>query len=183
MERMFDTKLFNEIYENSDSFLSDYAQFQTDFGDLNKVDNKYIKLTWQLLSAKFGNNPIANLSENQFKLKIWQIIFQYGPTWVKKLDIQQSLRNTSIEDFREGYKSIENQAFNPDQEPSTDEINFVSQQRVNKNMSGLLSTYGNLWALLKSDVNGEYLDRFNNLFLKVVIPQAENIYATYYDEV
>ena len=60
MERMFDTKLFNEIYENSDSFLSDYAQFQTDFGDLNKVDDTYIKLNWQLLSATFGNNQIDN---------------------------------------------------------------------------------------------------------------------------
>jgi hypothetical protein len=39
-----------------------------------------VSLVYYLLYARYGNNPIANRDENQFKFKIFSVIFQYGPT-------------------------------------------------------------------------------------------------------
>ena len=80
----FDTKLFTEIWEDSDSFLADYQ----DIGIPTTISTTNATTLYYLLYAKYGNSPIANFDENQFKYKIFTIIFQYGPTWEKRLDIQ-----------------------------------------------------------------------------------------------
>lgn len=172
MEQMYNTKLFNDIFPDAESFYENYTEFQSTAGLLNLLDETDSNITWQLLSAKYGNNPIANFSEEQFKLKIWQIMFQYGPTWVKRLDIQHTLRTADIATLREGQKYLTNTALNPDQTPSTEEVSYINQQNVSKTTQSIMTTYGTLWELLKVDVNSEYLDKFKDLFLKVVIPRA-----------
>lgn len=172
---MYNTKLFNEIFDDAESFKDNYDTFQAAAGLTNKLDDTDIAITFQLLSAQYGNTPIANLSESQFRIKIWQIMFEYGPSWVKRLDIQQALRDASIADLREGQKYITNTALNPDQAPSTEETSYINQQNVSKSKTSLLGTYSNLLELIKFDVTKEYVDRFAPLFLKIVIPRT-NLY-------
>lgn len=182
MLQMYNTKLFNEIFPDVESFIDNYDTFQATAGLTNAVDNTDKAITWQLLSAQYGNSPIANMSENQFKLKVWQIMFQYAPSWVKRLDIQQALRDANISDLREGHKYINNTALNPDQAPSTEETEYINQQHVSKSTTSLINTYGNLWEMIKFDVTKEYIDRFANLFLKVVIPRTDLIYENDIEE-
>ena len=42
MIQMYDTKLFNEIWDDSTEFKADYTTYEKGIGDLNKVDDKYV---------------------------------------------------------------------------------------------------------------------------------------------
>lgn len=72
----YDTKLMTEIWEEAEDFVYDYKHvgIPTTISDANATTLFY------LLYARYGNNPIANYDENQFKYKMFSIIFQYGPT-------------------------------------------------------------------------------------------------------
>ena len=86
---MYNTKKFTDFYSNVDAFLQDYKSngLPTTISDANA------KTLFFLLYAKYGNSSISNLDENQFKYRLFSIIFQYGPTWEKRLSIQDRLRN------------------------------------------------------------------------------------------
>ena len=180
MEAMYNTKKFNDIFPSAADFYDNYTALQATAGLLNLMDETDCAITWQLITAKFGNNPIANWSEDQFKLKIWQIMFEYGPTWVKKLDIQHKLRNLTDEQIMTGAKAIYNQALHPDITPSDStmtELPYISQQNVSNRVKNRVQAYGELEALLDTDVTGQYIDKFKKLFLTIVDPRAY-IYVT-----
>ena len=85
------TRSFADIFPSVEDFLTEYkaAAVPTTITDGNAQTLYY------LLYSKYGNSHIANSDENQFKYKIWSTIFMYGPTWEKRLEIQNKLRNLS----------------------------------------------------------------------------------------
>ena len=98
MSRMipqYDTKLMTEIWDDAASFVYDYKHvgIPTSISDANATTLFY------LLYARYGNTPIANYDEEQFKYKIFSVIFQYGPTWEKRLAVQGILRDMSLADL------------------------------------------------------------------------------------
>lgn len=72
----YDTKLFTEIWDNVSDFVYDYNHvgIPTTISDTNATTLFF------LLYARYGNSPIANYDEEQWKYKIFSVIFQYGPT-------------------------------------------------------------------------------------------------------
>ena len=60
-----------------------------------------ILTTYVLLSARYGNSSISNNDINKFLLKLSSTIFQYGPSWEKRLDVQSTLRQLSEDEIRE----------------------------------------------------------------------------------
>ena len=70
------TRKFTDIYDNVDDFLQDYS----DNGLPMLVDNKDMTTLFYLLYARYGNSSIASSDENQFKYKLFSLVFQYGPT-------------------------------------------------------------------------------------------------------
>ena len=98
MSKMFpqyDTKLMTEVWSDASSFLTDYQAV----GIPTTISNQNATTLYYLLYAKYGNTPIANYDENQWKYKVFSIIYQYGPTWEKRLDIQTTLRGLQIADL------------------------------------------------------------------------------------
>ena len=91
----YDTKLFTDIWEEASDFLYDYQNV----GIPTTISNGNATTLYYLLYARYGNNPIANYDENQFKYKVMAIIYQYGPTWEKRLSVQNTLRGLTIEDL------------------------------------------------------------------------------------
>lgn len=179
--QMYNTKTFNEIFDNAADFKANYDLYQTAAGQLNLMDETDCAITWQLLSAKYGNNPIANWSEDQFKLKIWQTMFQYGPTWVKKLDVQQILRGLTAEQIAQGDFSVYNTALAPDSAISTDPTPYINQQNTSNRTKSPLKAYNELLILLENDVTEEYISKFKKLFL-TVLETRDYIYVTEGDE-
>ena len=154
----YDTKLFTDIYNTVDTFVADYNTIN--LGGI--TDPTLVNKLYYLLYAKFGNSPIANLDENQFKYKLFSTVFMYGPTWEKKLDIQATLRGLTEDQIKTGtaraisntgtvgttgnntynnLKStdsgadIHNHAYNPATDPATTdtlELDYINEQQVDK---------------------------------------------------
>ena len=155
MKPMYDTNLFCEIWNSSESFLADYNNTGTEFTNQvpTTISQENALMTYLLLFSRYGNNPIANYDITQFKNKIFTIIWQYGPAWEKRLSMQEDIRNLTLQEITTGTKTdwssegtqsqnnsgtdttINNHAFNPSTAPSTqdtNELNYIDQQNVAK---------------------------------------------------
>lgn len=163
------TKTFTEIYESASDFASDYSTFA--LGGI--TDSTLVSKLYYLLYAKYANNFITNIDETQFKYKLFTIIFEYGPTWEKRLDIQTKLRAISDDDLLLGAKAIYNHAYNPSTEPSTQsltELTYINDQNTTNYKKSKMDAYTQLWNLLATDVTEGFLDRFSVLFKKFISP-------------
>lgn len=174
---MYNTVKFTDVFGDVSEFKSEYH----DCGIPQMLNDNDISTLFYLLYAKYGNDPISNNDINQFKYRVFATVFQYGPTWTKRLEIQERLRTMSEDDMRTGYKQISNRANNPDTDPGTgdlDELTYVNSQDVTKAKKSIIGAYGELWQLLKLDVTEEFLNKFRKLFKQVVIPEHTYIYVT-----
>ena len=104
----YDTKLMTEVWSKASDFLTDYQNA----GIPTTISNQNATTLYYLLYAKYGNTPIANYDEQQWKYKMFSIIFQYGPTWEKRLDIQTTLRGLQIADLVDNgsYRALSSQS-------------------------------------------------------------------------
>lgn len=91
----YDTKLMTQVWDSAAKFVHDYKNV----GIPTTITDQNATTLYYLLYARYGNTPIANFDENQFKYKIFSVIFQYGPTWEKRLEVQGLLRQMSLEDM------------------------------------------------------------------------------------
>ena len=172
----YDTKLFTDIYEKVDDFVADYNTI-----NLGGLTTANVTKLYYLLYAKFGNSPIANLDEHQFKYKLFSTVFMYGPAWEKRLDIQDKVRQLSADDLLQGAKAIHNHALNPETNPSTatlEEITYINEQNTTQYKKSKMDAYGQLWSLISTDVTAEFLAKFNDCFKKFVMPANPLIYVT-----
>ncbi len=180
----FDTIRFTEVWDDVDKFLADYQNN----GIPVTIDVETSATTlFYLLYARYGNNPISNFDVTQWKYKVFSTIFQYGPTWEKRLGIQAKLRelNENNPEFRKGSKAIYNQAMNPATEPTTaqlDELTYINQQNTTNYNKSLMDAYAQLWGLLDTDVTEDFLKKFQKLFKQFVMPEHTHIYVTEVEE-
>lgn len=179
----YDTVLFTDVYNNAELFIEEYK----DCGIPALLKDDSVNTLFYLLYARYGNNPIANYDVNQFKYKLFSTIFQYGPTWEKRLELQAELRGLSLKDAAQGAINIYNHSFNdsaiPTQGNDSDGISdFINDQNVSKNTKSILNAASELWELLKLDITESFIDKFRYLFLTVVSPQITAIYTTVNEE-
>lgn len=168
---------FTDVWEEVDDFKSDLAE--SPFADVITSDNQDI--LYYLLYAKYGNSSIANDDLNQFKYRVFSIMFQYGPSWEKRLDVQAKLRALQESDLLKGSRAIYNHALNPDTAPTTEELNYVSEQNTTKYTKSKMDAYGQLWDLLRADVTGEFINKFKVCFAQFVFC-ADPIYVSETEE-
>lgn len=175
------TRTFSEIWSKYEDFK---AYYDEDFLP-KKITEQSLKTLYFLLYSQYGNSSIASSDENQFKAGVLATIFMYGPTWEKRLEIQDKLRALSENEILTGGSAIYNSALNPGTAPTTqttEELNFINQQNVTKYKKSKLEGYSILIELLKTDVTKEFLNRFKKLFITVVQPQEPLWYVTEGDE-
>lgn len=134
-----------------------------------------------MLYAHYGNSHIAYSDENQFVYYLWSIIYQYGPTTIKKREIQDKLRALSDDELRIGSKVIRNHSFNPSTAPSTstmEELLTINAQNTDNQKKSVMDGYANLLALLEEDVVDEFIHKFKRLFIKITAPDYPLLYTT-----
>lgn len=180
----YNTQLFTEIWDTADKFKTDFTASPF-AGSISASNPDNVTVLYYLLYAKFGNNPIANLDEEQWKYKVYSIIFQYGPTWQKRLDIQDKVRQLSEADIMAGAKAIYNTALNPSEAPGTgtlEELDYINSQNTTNYKKSKMEAYGILWELLKTDVTEQFLSKFKVCFKKFVMPERVLLYEDEEDE-
>ncbi len=180
----YSTKTFTQVWDNVDSFVNDYkaSPFYNAVG--KELDDAYLILTFYLLYNRYGNTPIANQDENQFKFKTFGLVMQYGPTWSLKLKIQEKLRDLGLDQDSEiykGSKAIYNHAFNPETQPTTgdlEEINYINEQNTTGYKKSVLEGLALLAESIRDDVSSSYIDKFRKLFKQFFFPIRHAIYIS-----
>ena len=173
----YNTIQFNDVWESVDEFIHDYQHVGIPT-TINATTSA--KTLFYLLYARYGNNPIANYDITQFKYKIFSVIFQYGPTWEKRLDIQNKLRALSDADILVGSNAIYNHAYNPSAAPSTsalDELTYINDQNTTRYKKSKMDAYAQLLELLEVDVTEEFLNKFKKCFKVFVAPEQPLFYV------
>lgn len=173
----FRHRYFTEIYPNVEIFTSEVKSSPIPL----KISDTSLSTLYYLLYSRYGNSVIVNSDENQFKYKLYSIIFTYGPTWEKRLDIQDKLRELSDDELMKGGKAIYNHAYNPGTSPSTaslDELIAINEQNTTNYKKSKVDAYANLMAILETDVTEEFLTKFKKLFLIIVEPELPLWYET-----
>ena len=191
----YSTVLFTDVWDDVTEFVADYKNngIPYQYSYLNNgstvtvqtVSDTNIQTLFYLLYAKYGNNPIANRDITQFKYKVFSLIYQYGPDWQKKLEVQYKLRGLTEDDLLKGSFAMYNAAVNPSTEPTvaaTTELNYINQQNTTRLTRGLLEGYNMLLGLLENDVTEEFVKRFNICFKKFVSSERPLIYVSEEDE-
>lgn len=172
----YNTKTFAQLFETSNDFIT---AVNGSFANGSLSDSE-LTLTYGLLYARYKNDPLANLDEDQSKSMFYSIIFRYGPSWSKRLEIQRNLRGLSEEDICRGSKAIYNKAYNPSTDPSTDtleEIPEINEQATSKNSRSRIEGYAFLFTLIKTDVTSEYIDKFEECFKQFYVPDCNALYV------
>ena len=87
------TRKFTDIFPNVGKFTDEYehAGIPPTLSEDSSVTTLYY-----LLYARYGNSCIASSDENQFKYKMWTIIYSYGPAWEKRVEIQKNLTQITL---------------------------------------------------------------------------------------
>ena len=174
--QVYRTNTFQEIWDSADKFVAEYKAN----GIKTTITDDNCTTLYYLLYAKYGNNPIASSDENRFKYAVWATIFKYGPTWEKRLEIQDKLRALSEDDLLRSGKSIFNHAYNPSTEPSTgslEELPGINEQNTNQYVKSKIDAYGSLMELLRTDVTEQFLGEFRKLF-KICLVENPLLYVT-----
>ena len=162
-------------WDNANSFLKDWKSTFYYTNDNTLITDANVKLIWNLLYSRFENSPILNKSEDQFKNKVFAIMFQYAPTWQKELAIQKKLRGMDLDsgDIFVGTGMIYNHSYNPSTSPSTgsiEELDTIDDQNTTHYRKGKLEGLNALEELLKMDVTEVFINRFKKLFKPFVSP-------------
>lgn len=177
------TRTFNEIFEGNYEVFQDKLEEISNDNMTTLLKNK-VQLVYILLASRYGNSHIANSDENQFILQVYSKLFQFAPTWLKRLEIQESLRNLSIDELRQGSKAIYNSALNPDQPPSTgalEELTRIASQNTTNYKRSTLEAYAQLVDLLETDITEDFLRHFKKLFIQITAPDYPLLYKTEVD--
>lgn len=174
------TKTFVQVFPDYNKFKSDYDDLiPLVSGGVAPLTANNIQATYYLLFARYGNTPIVNYDETQFKMKLMAIICTYGPVWERKKAIQKSLRDLTEAELLQGAKQIYNHAFNPSTEPTTaqlEELTHINDQNTTNNKKSKMEAYSILWANLHVDATDEYINKFKNCFSRFVGDQFPIIY-------
>ena len=176
----YSTVLFTDIWDDVDEFKADLAASPF-AGCISTSTPDSVSLVFYLLYSRYGNNPIANQDEEQFKMKLFATIFQYGPAWEKRLDIQTKLRALTEDDILKGSKAIYNTALNPSTTPATstlEELDYINSQNTTNYKKSKMDAYAQLWELISTDVTEEFLDKFKRCFKMFVSAERPLLYVT-----
>ena len=122
---------------------------------------------YYLLWARYASSHIRSDYPQQWKMKIMMTVFEYGPTWSKRLEIQEKVRNMSDDEIQKGTIMTYNTATNPDGAPTTetwDTLQGINSQNKNLYQRGKLDSYAYIDQILKTDVTREFVEKFKKFF-------------------
>lgn len=168
---------FTDVYPDATTFVNDY----TTSAIPTTISNDTATTLYYLLYSRYGNSVIASSDTNRFKYDLFATIFSYAPTWEKRLDVQEKLRDLSDEELITGQATINNHSYNPSTAPSTgtlDELTTINEQVTQKGKRDKLTAYTELLRALWTDVTEQFLDKFQKLFLIILQPEIPLWYAT-----
>lgn len=171
---------FTDVFEDKDTFIG----FLSTCGLQPSVTTENLTTLYYLLYARYGNSVVASSDINQFQYKVAAIIFNEGHVWQKKLEIQRTLSEMTIEEAQVSGKGISSHAYNPGEQYDLDSegiLQTINDQNVNTQKVSPVVAAQLLYQSVE-DVTTSFINKFADLFLKFVAPEQPLWYVTDDDE-
>ena len=175
----YSTPIFTDIWDDVDDFKADFAD--SPFNGCIKTNPDNVSIVFYLLYARYGNSPINLTDEMQWKQRVFSIIYQYGPTWERRVEIQKTLRELTETELLKGSTAVYNHANNPSTDPAMDAfdpLNYINEQNASGHKKSKMDAYTQLWDLLATDVTEEFIRRFKKCFKTVISPEQPVLFIT-----
>lgn len=136
------------------------------------LKDKSISDIYYLLYANYGNSHIASSDENQFKYKLFSIIYRFGGIWERKLEVLNKLAKLDEDEILATSKHISSHAYNPGEYniDSNGELNYINEQNKSTSEGSKVVSYANYLDQLQ-DVTTDFIELFKSLFITVVMPE------------
>lgn len=168
--RKSNQRTFFDIYNNEDDFLNDLKNNYSTFYVSDMGDNM-IKLTFWLIGARFGDQAIIGYTDvPRWKLRLFSMVYTYGPVWAKKTELQKQIRSLTLDQLKETGKMINNTALNPNNDPTTEELDYISSQNTSKSTMADVDALNIQYVTLNDGLDRNYIDHFAKLFSKFLLP-------------
>lgn len=173
------TVTFSNIWSDEATFRSELMNSK--LYNSNFTQSSITKL-YYLLYAEYGNSHIASSDPNQFKYKLYAIVFNEGMKWQKSLEIQDKLEKLNESEIKEATRSVRTFGYNPGEggirldESGDATLNYINEQNSSKYLQGNIQAYTNYLSSLK-DVTTSFINKFQKLFLTVVQPERPLLYG------
>lgn len=177
------TKTFSQCYETYDAFLADYNAFNLKSVPFKNTD--FLKTIYMILMGEYAGSAIMNLSEQQFRIRLFTKIMSHGPQYERELDVQAKLLAMSDEEIQISAKAIYNTSLNPSQKPTTqtlEELKTINQQSVTNHVRSKLDAWDYLGQLMDDDITKRFVKKFNDLFVVVLKTNNPLWYTTKEEE-
>lgn len=178
-----DQKIFTDIFDS-------YDTFKTNFNDTvfsGVISDKQLETLFYLLYARYGNSTIAGYDVNQWEYRLYAIIYQYAPSFFKRREIQEEIIKMDLngDEILKGARMVHNTALNPGNAPGTannDELDYINSQDTSNYRSSKVDALAKLSTIIRMDTMKELLDKFKDLFIKVLAPYKPILYKTEEDD-
>ena len=186
------TRTFADIFPSFEEFERAYLAsklvipFTPEYDPLDKQATAGLTLSqlYYMLYAHYGNSHIAYSDENQFKYYLYTLIYQYGPTVIRKREIRSALLKLSDDQLAEGGKAIYNSALNPSTAPSTstlEELLTINSQNTTNYKKSKVEGLTTFLSIIDEDPIDAFIHRFKQLFIQVLAPDYPLLYKTEID--
>lgn len=177
------TRTFADIFPSFDAFEEEYNETALKIAFSAENDNGGLTLAqfYYMMYAHYGSSHIAFSDENQFKYYMYSIIYQYGPTVIRKRAIRDTLLKMGDDEILLGGKAIYNHSFNPNTLPSTatlEELLTINDQNTTNYKKGKAEGLLGFLAVIENDPVDEFIHKFKQLFIKVIAPDYPLLYET-----
>ena len=178
------TRTFSQIFPSFADFQREYSEtalavpFTQEGGEATGLT---LAQLYYMLYAHYGSSHIAFSDENQFKYYMWSIMYQYGPTVIRKREIRETLLKMNDEEILRGGKAIYNHSFNPNTAPSTgtlEELLTINDQNTTNYKKGKAEGLLGFLAVIENDPVDEFIHKFKQLFIKIIAPDYPLLYKT-----
>lgn len=135
------------------------------------------------LLAQFYNWHYVYIDDIGIALNTMRLIKDYFPNTKERLNLVNSLRGLTIDEFKNSNVQIDSQAQNPKIKTAMDElVNLVDSQNASFQKRSEESALKAKFASLYDGVYQDFLDRFKPLFVKLYSGVNNYIYTNKFDE-
>lgn len=173
---------FGDLFPSPEDFIKDYEDSLLSKGK-NTVSDDALTQLYYILWARYGNSHFNSLNNENIKGSIFSLIYMYGPTWERRIELQEKIRKLTDEEIITGNSAVHTHADDPGTLAKTpDDITYIDSKNTTTYKKGKIEGLALAQELLSTDVTKEFINKFQYLFIRVALPYAPLYYETEIEE-
>ena len=171
---------FGDLFPSPEDFIKDYKDSSLSAGK-NTVSDDALTQLYYILWARYGNSHFNSLNNENIKGSIFSLIYMYGPTWERRIELQNKIRKLTDEEIITGSSTKHTHADTPGT-LTRDSLNYIDEENTTTYKKGKIEGLALAQELLSADVTKEFINKFQYLFIRVALPYAPLYYETEIEE-